>query len=338
MATCLVCEAEYIPGRPCPRCKTDNTPWEAELDRKPRAERFNDFFLNVWGIFALLIPLGALCVFVGFFLYIQLSETPLAGNRAELLSYFLAFFMPFIHTLYFYAVRFSLWEYEWLRQVRKGRWPPLALLGAAAFEGTIVLAILYVFLNIYWETIPPGTESWWVDILQGVFTPLLLSLVIIVLHLAALLMCTVIYIRKLNRRVPQPIYVDRDLLVEVALDSLKEKFRLKDLNLLKVAEVDRTEDGGIKMTVERLKEGSGIQVQGKYAMTVGYSGQKIGVQDILRVAGAERLQGGGYKLDVELLNLKEEETVEMKVEKKYIVLADRRGRLISVKEQQNRRF
>ncbi len=337
MATCRVCEAEYTLGSPCPRCKVDNAPWEEELDKKLRGERLKDFFLNVWGIFALLIPLGALLVFLGMLLYLLLSETPFVGNRAELLSYFLAFFMPFIHTLYFYALRFSLWEYDWLRQVRKGRWPPLSLLGAVGFEGAIVLAVIYVFLNIYWESVPLGTESWSVSVLRGIFTPLLLSLVIIVLHLATLLMCTVVYIVKLNRRVPQPIYMDRDRLVEVVLDSLEEKIG-QPRDFLNVPEVDRTEDGGIKMTVERLKKADGIQVQGKYAMTVGYSGQKIGVQDILRVAGVERLEGGEYKLEVEVLDLKEEERAKMEVEKKYIVVADRRGRLVSVKEQQNKRF
>lgn len=331
MATCRVCEAEYIPGRPCARCKTDNRQWEEELDKKPRVERINDFFANVWGGFALIIPLVFLLVFVGVLSYLLLSDSPIVGNRAKLLSYFLAFFMPFIHTLYFYALRFSLWEYEWLRQVRKGRWPPLALLGAVSFEMAIVLAILYVFLNIYWGSMPPGAEPWSVGIWRAIFTPLLLSLVIMILHLAALLMCTVVYIRKINRRVPQPIYMDRDLLVEVALDSLEEKVGPK--HLLKVPEVDRAEDGGIKMTVERLKD-SDIQVQEKYAVTVSSSEQTIGEQDVLRVADVERIQSGGYKLEVELLK----ETKKMEVEKRYIVLADRRGRLVSVKEQQNKRF
>ncbi len=230
-------------------------------------DRLWGFFANIWGtltFLALVIPAISLVQILLSALFPSLFG-PLPSNlRVEILSQALAFFLSTADFLFIYTLRFNLWEYEWLRQVtRDKRMPSLVTMAVVAFQMSVVAALVYLILKLFWipPASPPPVGLDVTGIVQKILLPILYSWIFVTFVFCTMLLCTVRYIRLLNQRVPQPVFMNTDHLVELVIASLREN--LETENPLKVAEIERIPNGGVKLTVERLKE-DGEEVEKKY--------------------------------------------------------------------------
>jgi hypothetical protein len=227
MATCISCKGEYNEERPeeCPRCGADNRNWHRHKNLSSLA-RFGNFFGSVWGLLALnslVLPLAPALLWDTF--------NTVAAMRVVVP---LAILLCFIIFLFTHALKLSLREYEWLRRVKKGWNPPLSVISVVAFNLALFLGLTVVFV----------LDSTRTHGLVRILLTIAFSLAFVSVTLSAMLMTIRDYARKLDERVPQPIFMHEDRLLGVIVRAAEKK--LGGDTSLEVQEWRRTDSGGVR--------------------------------------------------------------------------------------------
>ena len=277
MATCNICHAEYPQGtNPCWRCGESNRYWEQQR-RLSATERATAFFGNLWGgmafvvnIFPFAFVVGILTQSIAAWFYPGLS---LGFQRTGLLGQSLAWFLSFICILFIYALRFELWHYSWIRNIRRQRTPSLNMAAGVLFIVGVLLILAYLTAQIYWQPGTAGGESRFTVFLSKIIMPGIYASIFVALCLASALMAAVLFIARLSEHVGQPIYMNTNLLSKVVQDdtarrmanivkegpdplSADDEKKLAEIKKrLRVSSLKRTPFGGILVRLNYLKEG-----------------------------------------------------------------------------------
>lgn len=274
MAKCIVCKGDYKSGRLCDRCRTDNTSWERWRASHSGLAGWADFlqhggYLPV-GLTALIGVFGIIGspVFWGSELAVWPVMATVVATGACAVIIGLT-----------YRNRNRLRERELLNQVRRGR---LRLLGAR-FQAAIVpiLALmpiltrmLVVLLRI--PRLADGEESpsllvlaalrntetspYSTEVLQFVLSVQAMGLTFgyFLLPMMALVFTTSIYLaldyaERMNREVPSPIFLNTAHLARLVREQAKQECTSLGRGLIWEG-MERTDDGGIKLTARCLKD------------------------------------------------------------------------------------
>jgi hypothetical protein len=228
MATCISCKGEYSEERPeeCPRCGANNENWHIHKNLGSLARFSNFFFGSVWGLLALVslvLPLVPALLWDTF-------NTVVAMRVVVPLAILLCF----IVFLFTHALKLSLREYEWLRQIKKGGNPPLSVISLVAFTLALILGLAVVFV----------LDSERTRGLERVLLTIAFSLAFVNLTLSAMLMAIRDYALRLDELVPQPIFMHEDRLLRVIVGAAEKK--LGDDTPLEVQEWRRAASGGVR--------------------------------------------------------------------------------------------
>ena len=255
MATCNTCRAEYNWGEnPCWRCGEDNGYWERRRTL-PRVERFWDFFGNVWGIMAFLMLVIPLVSLVYNFIY-GLWTAGLSEQKAGLLAAFLALFLSFIAITFVYAMRFQLWNYSWIRNIRWKKTPPVIAMAASLFLLGVVILLTYLSILMFYRWAPRSAAVGFdfAGFFEKIIVPTLYSLIFLSFATASMLMSAGLYIARLNENVGQPIYMNTNLLTEVVKKAVLNTLKIPVV--LIVANLERTDRGGIRVLFNQIGSGT----------------------------------------------------------------------------------
>lgn len=241
MPECIVCKADYAPDNPCPRCGADNSGWE-EWRREEEAlspEQALLRFLTPHFCMPLLIAGWALAFGLLGMLW------PWGGVRPPILV--LAIALTFIGCVLaaqdVYTKRFELREQELLRRVKRGRQKGLGLeMQTLLVPGiTLILAMSLTVSMVQSETVwklmewlvledtttaeealvegaPPSQEEPGLkEKVKRVFPLMCLSgyVTLAAFAYSSSLMLAREYAKRLNERLPQPIFLREGLLTEV---------------------------------------------------------------------------------------------------------------------------
>jgi len=237
MPACIVCKADYTPGQPCPRCRSDNSAWE-EWKREEEALgpggallRFLEphfglpLMIAGWalafGLLGMLWPWGGVKPYV---LILAIALT-FAGCVLT---------VPLVH-----EERFALREQELLRTVRRGWKRGLGVEIRAILVPTVALGLAMLLTlalaqsEMVWELMewlvleevtapgagapPPQEEPGLKERVERVFPLMCLSgyATLAAFAYSSSLMLGQAYAARLNARLPQPIFLREELLVEV---------------------------------------------------------------------------------------------------------------------------
>jgi hypothetical protein len=289
MPACIVCKANYTPGDPCPRCDSDNSAWDKwnrEEEKHGKLQGLRDFLIRHF-----YAPILIACCALLFGLVLGLLGMFWPGGRVK--PYVLALTIVFttagciLIAQGAYASRFDLREEELLERVkrgwRKGTGPKMRALLAPviAIVLTICLTVAIVKITMVWDLMewlvfqpfgegaPPSPEDM---SLQGKVSHVfpLLCLICYVLTLIALAYSSSLksmqeYTKRLSKEVPQPIFLQEDLLIKVVQHEAGRAVHREDpvprvIGGAKAAtgarpesrswiwdEMERTNDGGIRL-------------------------------------------------------------------------------------------
>jgi hypothetical protein len=256
MATCNTCRAEYDWGKnPCWRCGEDNSFLE-EQRTLPRYKRFLCFFGNVWGVMALImvvLPLVQLAfVLVYSIFWAGYPGASLNEQRGNILAQGLAWFLSFIAVTFVYAVRFQLWNYNWIRNIRWKKSPAINVLAVLLFVAGVALLLGYLTILMFYNPAPrEATVGFdFAGFFQKIIVPSLYSLIFLSFATGSMFMAAGLYIARLSEKVGQPIYMNTNLLTEVVKKAVLDT--LKTSVVLRVANLERTGRGGIRLILNQL--------------------------------------------------------------------------------------
>ena len=241
MPECIVCKADYTPDEPCPRCGSDNSGWE-EWKREEEAlspEQALLRFLMPHFCMPLLIAGWALAFGLMGMLW------PWGGVRPPILV--LAIALTFVGCVLaaqdVYTKRFELREQELLRRVKRGQKKGLGLEAQTLLVPgiTLILAMSLtvsmvqsrtVWKLMEWlvledttttegpldEGVPPSQEEPGLkEKVRRVFPLMCLSgyVTLAAFAYSSSLMLAREYARRLNERLPQPIFLREGLMTEI---------------------------------------------------------------------------------------------------------------------------
>ncbi len=262
MATCNVCHAQYTWGdNPCWRCGHDNSFWEAQREL-PRLRRFADFFGNIWGLIAIALD-GITLLLLGYFVIASAWTSPdiitgLTANKSTLMGLFLAWFMSFIATFVIYAVRFQLWNYNWLRHVLKPPRPDLYTSAVILFLFGVLLLLIHLSLSMFF--VPSTSQAaviyaYGIEglLIQKILMPAMVGLIFASFTAGSMLMSAGLFIDRLNEKSGQPIFMNTKILSDIVQRSAAESIEVP-LRLTRPSAIKRTEQGGISMILNHIKE------------------------------------------------------------------------------------
>ncbi|MBC8492378.1 MAG: hypothetical protein H8D43_01230 [Chloroflexi bacterium] len=219
---------------------------------RPSRENLQDYFLNPCGILALVaatIPVLALLSLAS-----RQVRNSFSGSMGILLVLQFGALIALITVIVLiYTRRFSLREYQLLRQARSAWSPSLAVLA------TVILAILLICASLviaphFSPRIIETPSPFYSDIHLFYFA----DIVAIALAIFLMLLAALGFIGRLNQRVPPPIYLRVDELASLVLSSAEERLGYGHEQLKPIA-MKRTNSGGIRITakgVERVKKKS----------------------------------------------------------------------------------
>jgi len=269
MAECIACKSDYTPGGPCPRCGTDNRPWEQwRRDRRGR-RGWVDFMSPGWYLpiilTILILPVGL----AGVWALWRIKQ--LVWSWSVPLLVILTFFCILIVTGT-YEGRDRLRESELLNQVRRG---PARFFGAQSrIAAAIILAVAVISA---WTVVilsrPVTAESNHVEYLlntiesQGLFSTATSGAVIDILTRGGPLCIAAVgylslalasvyssslslalgYAQRMNQRVPLPIFLSPVRLVKLVRSEAEQECSSLGPGLVWEG-MERARDGGVKLT------------------------------------------------------------------------------------------
>lgn len=252
MATCNLCQAQYEWGEnPCWRCQQDNTFWE-EQRNLPRVHRFRNFFLNVWGIIAIVINLFAFGLLM-WTVFLRITWGASAASNADLLGQGLAWFMSFISIFVVYAVRFQLWNYSWVRNILKPQPPNLYSIAVILFLVGILLLLTYLSLVMFFHTVTIdqagiGSQA---DVMLDIIIakivmPAMYGFVFALFTAGSMFMSAGLFVERFNERGGQPVFMNTRLLTDVVQKAAAESLEMP-VESTRPAGIKRSEQGGIEI-------------------------------------------------------------------------------------------
>lgn len=205
------------------------------------------FFTSIWGW--LIIAIYLLLLAWGFLNLIFPALCEDTSIRVEMFSLAATLVCSMLFVLALYSLRRALWESWWRRRVSKNKkglslevWGPI-LLGAF-----MVFILTYAVIRVFWLPEDDSPES----LLRKFILLLLYILGFSSFVSGAAIFVMLKYIDWLNERLNPPLFVDINALAERTFASVKERLNTKDP--LSIVGVERTSNGGVKLTVERLAE------------------------------------------------------------------------------------
>jgi hypothetical protein len=204
---CRRCSADTSKGRQCPRCKGDVSTWEHE------DITLWEFILLEGGILGLM-P-GAMALFAWVFFWTPRETSAFYYPVMTAASFGLSLFVFFG----LYVKRLFWWERWWASQVYQVKAVPLvAAITLSGLMG-VFLSVLWVFLYAAWGK----PESM---LRKGMFMLVYVPSYVF-LTIALTLMFVHGYISRLERSVPQPIFMNTKRLLMVIVDSVSESVNLE---------------------------------------------------------------------------------------------------------------
>ena len=271
MSECIACKSNYTPESPCPRCGTDNEPWEQWQRNHRGLSGWIGFMSPALHLPVLLtasvLPMGA----------VGLRCLWLTKRVAWFWSVPLLLFLTFVCILIMvtvYADRNRLREQESLNRVRRG---PARFLDAQFRVGAVPITVFVAILA--WTVVilsrpvsPAGEQNHFERILStiesdGLFSaatseavidvltlggPLSIATIGYVSLLPALVYSTSLglalhYAHQMNQEVPLPIFLSPVRLVKLVQSEAEQEFSSLGPGLVWEG-VERTKDGGVKLT------------------------------------------------------------------------------------------
>jgi hypothetical protein len=148
-----------------------------------------------------------------------------------------AFALSAVVALGLYAARYGLRESRWLYQIRPNRGMSLVHWVIGTIVLAIVLGVASATLNRVWS----GAE---LTIPQKLVFYVLLSLTCASLAASLALSIVLIYLGRLDERVPQPIFMHMNRLSDLILEAAGERLNVKDWE---IRGVKRLSDGGLSI-------------------------------------------------------------------------------------------
>ena len=207
---CDHCEADTSERRLCPRCQCDVSAWE------DRDISFVEFIIWEGGILGLLPGTMALLAWLSFWI-------PRVDSTYYLPMLTLATFLICALVVFVLYVKRLFWWERWLAsQVYKAT--PVPIISAIMLSGAggILLSAVWVFLFAGWgdlDTLPRKA------FFGAVYLPSYLLLTV-----CTTLVVIQTYVSRLERHVPQPIFMDTQRLLQVVVKSVIETVNLKYMN------------------------------------------------------------------------------------------------------------
>ncbi len=246
VTVCHICRAQVKDVRLCPRCQSDVTAWEQEDLSLP-------YFLVYHGGIMGLFP--AVVVWLVWFLFFL----PKGWTLYDVVVATISSSLSLMAFLVIYEMRLEWREAGWLAQISK--LPPPQLVPFQIFGALIgiLLAALSAVLYALW--IRPWAP------LQKLAFALVYVLAYVMLTVVITLVVINNYMEDLNRRVPQPVFMDTRRLLRVLIDAVREinllgrqqqqqnrsyvaTLRVEEEPFYEVVEAERVlEDGGIRVLV-----------------------------------------------------------------------------------------
>ena len=269
MAECIACKSDYTPGGPCPRCGTDNRPWEQwRRDRRGR-RGWVDFMSPGWYLPILLTILILPVGIAGVWALWRIKQ--LVWSWSVPLLVVLTFFCILIVTGT-YEGRDRLRESELLNQVRRG---PARFFGAqfriaAALISAVIATLAWTIVILSRPAIGGLNYFWYLLITvesQGLFSAATLETVIGILTLGGPLSIAAVgyvslalasvysasvslavgYAYRMNQQVPLPIFLSPVRLVRLVRSEAEQECSSLGPGLVWEG-MERTRDGGVKLT------------------------------------------------------------------------------------------
>jgi len=271
MSECIACKSDYTPSNPCPRCGTDNGPWE-QWQRNHSGPSGWIGFMSPALYLPILLTASVLPMGVVSLRCLWLMKR-VAWFWSVPLFLFLTFFCALI-MVGTYEGRNRLREQELLNQVRRG---PARFLGAqfriAAIPIVVSIAILAWTLVILSRPVPPAREQNHFEHLlstiesHGLFSaatseavvdvlilggPLSIATISYVSLLPALVYSSSLglvlhYAHQMNQKVPLPIFLSPARLITLVRSEAEQEFSSLGPGLVWEG-MERTRDGGVKLT------------------------------------------------------------------------------------------
>ena len=281
MAECIVCKANYAPGELCQRCGSDNSAWE-EWIRKEEDIGAPKALLNFMAPY-----LGLPLMIAGWSLAFGLLGMlwPWGGVKPSVLILVIA--LTFVGCLLAvpnaYGNRFGLREQELLRSVKRGQKKGIdlqmqvLLVPVIVFSLAVFLTLFMVQSRMIWEVVdwlvledaapleaPLPNEMGFRERVERALPLACLNgyVTLAAFAYSSSLMLAHEYISKLNRRLPQPIFLREGLLVEIVQREAQRivhgaprviggRERLADTERgsrkWTWSGMERTDDGGIRL-------------------------------------------------------------------------------------------
>lgn len=247
MPICRTCRGEYDTSGPrlCPRCGGDISVWD-QLDTT-----LAEFIIWEGGILALLPAAAAMAVWL---FWIPIEES---GNYFPVLT-FVCLGMCALLFFLIYDGRLSWWEHLWAEQVFRTPRISLTSLIAITAIGGLFFSPLWV---LYYTSV--GRPD---DFVSKVLFAFIYVLAFVCLTAAMTLAVVSVYVARLEKNAPPPIFVNTDRLLQVVvkaaisvinLPGLAENTATKCANSETVYEVLQTlrfpENGGIFVLLRECK-------------------------------------------------------------------------------------
>ena len=207
----------------------------------------------------------------------------------------MAWFLSFICILFVYALRFQLWHYSWIRNIRWQKTPSLHMAAGGLFVLGMAVILIYLTAQMYWQPsqVMPGpasstqpttvgpvvivitpaapgsipgiatqssaqassTRPPLTDFLRKIIMPLIYASIFVCLCLASVLMAEVFFIARLNDHVGQPIYMNTKLLAMVVQNEAVKSLELTAPEALRISSLKRTFQGGIVLRLNYVRDG-----------------------------------------------------------------------------------
>ena len=206
---CHQCSADTRGQRLCPRCKSDVSAWEKEKEEFTLQQ-----FLFKGGFFGLLPSLVAIVLAFVFWIAVwsqrQNSIHHPIGSILGIIISLVIFFILF-------SWRYSLRERAWASEIYHVRGPSLSFIDVSSLlVGTALLVVVFTLYKL-WQ--PPTHFSQ--KLIFAVVYSLTYASFTVPLTLLPLGSC----LTKLNERVPQPIFVHTDRLVDIVLQTAAKSLK-----------------------------------------------------------------------------------------------------------------